>query len=59
MSGTQTGFNSVNTNALESMQAMLNNNKPTDGKSWQGASNTTPTPPSLEPYTLPSKKRNR
>lgn len=59
VSGTQTGFNSVNTNALESMQAMLNNNKPTDGKSWQGASNTTPTPPSLEPYTLPSKKRNR
>lgn len=58
VSGTQSGVSTVYPSTLETMQALLNSHLADGDKTWQGASNSTATPPSLEPYTL-SKKRNK
>lgn len=57
VNGTQTGITSAYPGTVETMQAALNSNRAEGDVEWQGANNSTSTPPSLKPYE-PSKKRN-
>lgn len=54
VAGSQNGTSSVATDAVEGLQTNLNTNKTSlsGAKAWTGASNSTPTPPSLEAYTV-------